>query len=33
MSKATTCQKALQIWETLNPGQNPAEAEDVRLLM
>jgi len=32
MSKATTCQKALKNWEEAHPDQNPAEAEEIKLL-
>lgn len=31
-SKATTCQKALKNWEETHPDQNPAEAEEIKLL-
>lgn len=32
MSRGTTCQKAIQNWEAAHPGQNAAEAEDIRLV-
>lgn len=32
MSKGTSCQKALQNWEQENQGQNPAEAEEIKLI-
>ena len=32
VSKGTTCAKALQNWEALNPGQNPTEAEVIKLI-
>jgi len=32
MSRGTTCAKAIVNWETANPGKNPAEAEEIKLL-
>ncbi|EGR34815.1 hypothetical protein IMG5_001560 [Ichthyophthirius multifiliis] len=30
--RGTTCQKALANWEAVNPGKNPAEAEEIKLI-
>lgn len=32
MSRGTTCAKAIVNWETSNPGKNPAEAEEIKLI-
>ncbi|EAR97252.1 dynein light chain 1, axonemal protein (macronuclear) [Tetrahymena thermophila SB210] len=32
MSKGTTCQKAIVNWEAANPGKNPSEAEEIKLI-
>jgi hypothetical protein len=31
MSKGTSCSKALLNWEAEHPGQNPSEAEEIKL--